>query len=129
MRQPPPSYSEKFHVCPHLQGTLFKFTLGQLGSKRVPIDALHERRWRWARGPVYGERNTCKYLRETSKVLGKGFRGSPLSNFSFSRISSDSEFAPFACVLFTHRLIFTQVLKHHTQQSRSLTAVLGEGAR
>lgn len=79
----PPPRSAKFHVCPRPQGTLFKFTLGQLCSKRGPVDALPEL------GVQVGERAGL-WGRNACKGLG-GDRGSWEQHFGVLHLSaSDS---------------------------------------
>lgn len=83
----PPSYPAKFRVCPRPQGTLFKFTLGQLCSKRGLTDVSPEWGWRWARGLGYGE-GTRASAWGRQGVLGTAFRSSPPFGISFPRICS-----------------------------------------
>lgn len=89
LRHPPPSYPAKFHVCPHPQGTLSKFTLGQLGLSRGPINLLRVGvGWGGPGGWVMGKRmRAITWGRQG--VLGKGFQDSPFPHFNFSRIGSD----------------------------------------
>lgn len=85
----PPSYPAKFHVCPSPQGALFKFTLGQLCSKRGLVDVLPEWGWRWARGLGDGEGAHASAWGRPG-VLGKACPSSPLFCISFPRTCSVS---------------------------------------
>lgn len=72
LRHPPPSYPAKFHVCLHPQGTLYKFTLGQLRSSRGPINILRVGGGvGWSGQLGDGKKNACNHLGET-RGPGKG---------------------------------------------------------
>jgi hypothetical protein len=92
---PPSTHPAKFHVCPHPQGTLSKFTLGQLGSSHGPVNALRVEGGGGRRGWVV-RRGTCASTWGKQGVLGKGFQGSPFSHVSLPVIDSEPEFAPFS---------------------------------
>lgn len=73
---PPSTHPAEFHVCPHPQGTLSKFTLGQLGSSHGPVNALRVEGGGGRRGWVVG-RGTHASTWE-NKGLGKGISRLPI---------------------------------------------------
>lgn len=88
---PPSTHPAEFHVCPHPQGTLSKFTLGQVSPKSWPSQRTACGRWGWTTGLGRGKRNPCKYLGKT-RVSGKGISRLPIFPRQPPGIDSESEF-------------------------------------
>lgn len=111
---PPSLYPAKFRVCPHPQGTLCKFTLGQLGSSRSPISVLRV-------GVEVGEEDGS-WGKERVQVPGRDkgswhrdLRAPHFPSSTSPELAVTPNLLPFSRGLPTYRLLFTLVPKCHTQ--------------
>ena len=112
---PPSTHPAKFHVCPQPQGTLSKFTLGQLGSSHGPVNALRvevgvgDGAGSWEEEPV-------QVPGENKGSWERDFKAPHFPTSASPELTVNPNLLRFRRGLPTHTTIFTLLPKGHTQQ-------------